>query len=50
MKTIITNNNPIYTYKMINGISIIKGGVSVLKNLNYPDKIINLTTTILEKL
>ena len=50
MKTIVTKNNPIYTYKIVNGVSTIKGGVSVLKNLNYPKKIVDLTITILDKL
>ena len=50
MKTVTKNGNPIYTYKIVNGISTVKGGVSVLKDLNYPSNIINLTTNILEKL
>ena len=50
MNTLIKNGNPVYTYKITNGISIIKGGVSVLKNLDYPKKLIDLTTHILEKL
>ena len=51
MKTKLdNNNNPIYTYKITNGISTVKGGVSVLKNLNYPEKIINMTNKILEKI
>ena len=44
MKTVTKNGNPIYTYKIVNGISTVKGGVSVLKDLNYPSNIINLTT------
>ena len=50
MNTLIKNGNPVYTYKITNGISVIKGGVSVLKNLDYPKKLIDLTTHILEKL
>ena len=50
MKTFVKNNIPVYTYKIVNGISTVKGGVSVLRDLNYPREIINLTTTILEKL
>ena len=50
MKTIMKKDNPIYTYKIVNGVSTIKGGVSVLKNLNYPKKIVDLTITILDKL
>jgi hypothetical protein len=43
MKT--TNNNNLLTYNYIleEGISNIKGGISVLKQLNYPDEIINNT-------
>lgn len=51
MKTIFNNNkDPIYKYKITKGISNVKGGVSVLKNLNYPKKIINMTNDILEKM
>ena len=50
MLTDIKNHKAIYHYKLINGISKIKGGVSVLKDLNYPNHIINLTTNILEKI
>ena len=50
MKTTIVNNDPNYTYKIKNGISKIKGGVSVLKQLNYPNEIINNTINVLDKL
>ena len=51
METKIAKNNlPEYCYKIQKGISNIKGGVSVLKILNYPDKIINNTIDILETL
>ena len=51
MKTLFKkNNDPHYTYKITNGISTVKGGVSVLKNLSYPDNIINMTNKILEKM
>ena len=39
-----------YLYKLIPGISKIKGGVTVLKNLGYPQKIINKTKEILCKM
>jgi len=39
MKVIFEKNNLIYKYKLIDGISTIKGGVTILKNLNYPDEI-----------
>ena len=51
METKMTKNNlPQYCYKIQKGISNIKGGVSVLKILNYPDKIINNAIDILETL
>ena len=51
MKTLLNKqNDPIYTYKIKKGISNIKGGVSVLKNLNYPQKIINMTNNVLDKI
>ena len=30
-----------YTYKLVKGISSIKGGLRVLKDMEYPDEIIN---------
>ena len=36
-----------YTYKLKKGINETKGGVSVLKNLNYPQQIIEKTETLL---
>ena len=39
-----------YLYKLIPGISKIKGGVTVLKNLGYPQKIINKTKEVLCKM
>jgi len=48
MDTIVYKDNPQYKYKIIKGISKIKGGVCVLKNLNYPDDIIKNTKAILE--
>ena len=50
MKTIVENYKATYTYKINDGISTIKGGVSVLKQLNYPDNIIKMTKTILDKI
>ena len=40
------NDNLKYNYKMINGINKIKGGKYVLKQLGYPDKIIQISNTI----
>jgi DNA mismatch repair ATPase MutS len=39
-----------YTYKLINGISQVKGGVKVLKDLEYPIEIINNTKLLLNSL
>jgi len=39
-----------YTYKLINGISQVKGGVKVLKDLEYPVEIINNTKILLNSL
>lgn len=44
------NDKPIYSYKIIKGYSNIKGGISVLKDLKYPDTIINSAKQILNKL
>lgn len=39
-----------YSYKLINGISQIKGGIKVLKDLEYPNEIISNTKNILDSL
>ena len=39
-----------YTYKLEQGISTIKGGVKVLKDLEYPNEIINNTNNIIKEL
>ena len=44
------NNDFKYTYKLQHGISHIKGGVKVLKDLDYPKEIIERTTTIIKEL
>ena len=41
MKTIKKNNNFEYTYKLIKGISKIKGGLKVLTDMNYPKEILS---------
>jgi DNA mismatch repair ATPase MutS len=49
MKILIDNNdNMKYTYKIHKGISYIKGGLSVLKDLNYPDVIIKESNALLK--
>jgi len=44
MKTIYENDHLKYTYKLQEGISEIKGGLKVLKEMNYPTEIINKTS------
>jgi DNA mismatch repair ATPase MutS len=39
-----------YTYKMQKGISSIKGGVQVLRDLDYPQEIIDGTNKIINQL
>ena len=46
----IINDNFNYTYLLKDGISKIKGGVKVLKDLEYPLEIINETNTIINKI
>ena len=41
MKTIKKNDNFEYTYKLIEGISKIKGGLKVLTDMNYPKEILS---------
>jgi DNA mismatch repair ATPase MutS len=43
MKVIVKDDKFEYKYKLINKISEIKGGINVLKQLNYPTKIIEST-------
>ena len=43
MKTLDNNNNLTYTYKIVKGISKIKGGVRVLSDMNYPKEILEET-------
>jgi len=39
----------IYSYKMKPGISVVKGGVKVLIDLNYPQDIVKNTKKFLEE-
>ena len=41
METKIIDELPKYTYKLIKGISKTKGGIFVLKDLEYPEHILN---------
>ena len=47
MKIINKDNKLTFTYKLIKGINKIKGGVNVLKELDYPKNIINATEILL---
>jgi hypothetical protein len=44
------NNDFKYTYKMVEGISTIKGGIKVLIDLDYPKEIIDNTHMIIKEL
>ncbi len=50
METHIDDNMPTYMYKLVNGKSSLKGGISVLKNLDYPEYLLKETQKILKKL
>ena len=41
MKTEKKNDSFEYTYKLVEGISKIKGGLKVLKDMNYPKEILS---------
>ena len=41
MKTVKKNNNFEYTYKLVEGISKVKGGYKVLQDMNYPKEILS---------
>ena len=43
------NEDFIYTYKLVKGISHIKGGIKVLTDLNYPEEIINETKMLIKE-
>ena len=53
-KNIINNKMNIidnkFTYKLSNGISYYKGGINVLKELNYPDNVIKDAENIIQKI
>ena len=50
MQASIQNKQPIYSYKMKKGISSIKGGICVLRELKYPDIILKNTERIINTL
>ena len=50
MKTDIIDDIPKYHYKIQEGISSIKGGITVLKEIKYPKEILKNAKNILDKL
>ena len=44
------NNNFKYTYKVVSGISNVKGGIKVLKDLDFPKEIISSAISVIDKL
>ena len=50
MQVITTENDFEYTYKVINGISKVKGGIKVLRDLGYPEHIVNDSSKIIKTL
>lgn len=50
MYTIIKNDVPTYQYRICKGISNIKGGITVLKELGYPPELIRRTKEIINNL
>ncbi len=50
MNTDIIDDKAYYSYKIEKGISRTKGGISVLKDLKYPDSILNEARNILNKI
>ena len=50
MKTIINNDIPKYYYKIKKGISKVKGGITVLKEIDYPKEIIDSARNIINNI
>ena len=50
METSIKNMTSNYTYKVIPGISKSKGGICVLKQLEYPPQILQMTQRVIDEL
>ena len=50
MRAKIGDQLPVYDYKLVKGISGIKGGITVLKELGYPEVIIKETQKAISKL
>jgi len=50
METSIKNMESTYTYKVVSGISKAKGGICVLKQLEYPTEILEMTQNVINDL
>ena len=50
METTIAKNIPTYSYKLMPGISKIKGGICVLRNLGYPEEILKETEKMIKEI
>uniref|UniRef100_A0A6C0CQZ2 DNA mismatch repair proteins mutS family domain-containing protein n=1 Tax=viral metagenome TaxID=1070528 RepID=A0A6C0CQZ2_9ZZZZ len=50
MEIVNVNDDFKYTYKVIPGISNVKGGIKVLKDLDFPKEIIDTATAVIDKL
>lgn len=44
----VDKDNNLYNYKLIKGISLYKGGLKVLENMNYPTEILDNARTIIK--
>ena len=44
------DNDFTYTYKVVSGISKVKGGIKVLKDLAFPEEIINTAAFVITNL
>jgi hypothetical protein len=43
METLEINDTFEYTYKLVEGVSRVKGGVKILNDMNYPEEIIKMS-------
>ena len=50
METFVENHVSNNTYKLVTGYSTTKGGLAVLKSLDYPTAIINKAKNIIENI
>jgi DNA mismatch repair ATPase MutS len=50
MKSSIIHNNPVYHYKMVDGISSVRGAITVLRDLSFGESIISKAEKILTQL